>query len=36
MRLYANSFNTQDVRFVAGITNVIYAAIVEGLDYVII
>ena len=32
MRLYANPFNTQDVRFAAGFTNVIYEANVEGLE----
>lgn len=32
MRLYANPFNTQDVRFDAGFTNVIYEANVEGLE----
>jgi len=32
MRLYANPFNTQGVTFVAGVTNVIYGANVEGLE----
>jgi hypothetical protein len=29
---YANPFNTQDVRLVAGVTNVIYGANVEGSE----
>jgi len=32
MRLYANPFNTQDVRFAGGFTDVIYEANVEGLE----
>jgi len=32
LRLYANPINTEDVRFAAVVTNVIYEANIEGLE----